>query len=95
VPHLSGTDLVAGFDPAAGDTLDLSALLAEAGVNIDSAIAQLGNSVTVTDVGGAAAISFDPTGLGGGGQVALPPRDGGLVGQLGMSRDFVAQSAIV
>jgi hypothetical protein len=90
VLHLSGSDQVLGFDPSAGDALDLSSLLAEAGVNIGSDISRLADYVSVANVGGSAAILFDPTGQGGGSQVALLENDGGLVAQLQTFKDFVA-----
>jgi len=86
--HSGGTDRIAGFDPVAGDMLDLSALLGEAGVTFGSEISQLANYVSVTNSNGAAAIVFDPTGQGGGSQVALLVGDGGMVAQLQTMKDF-------
>jgi hypothetical protein len=88
VLHLGASDAISGFDPSAGDMLDLSALLAEAGVNLGGDISQLANYVSVTNVNGAAAISFDPTGQGGGSQVALLENDGGLAAQLQTLKNF-------
>jgi hypothetical protein len=88
VPHLSGSDWVLGFDPSAGDMLDLSSVLAEAGVTIGD-MSQLANYVSVANSNGSAAIMFDPTGQGGGSQVALLASDGGLVARLQSLKNFV------
>jgi hypothetical protein len=87
--HLGGSDLISGFDPSAGDTLDLSALLAEAGVNIGNDIAQLPNYVSVVNLNGSSAIVFDPTGQGGGSQVALLLDGAGMAAQPLTSKSFV------
>jgi hypothetical protein len=88
VLHLSGSDRVTGFDASAGDTLDLSSLLAEAGVTIGADVSGLANYVSVTNANGAAAVVFDPTGQGGGSQVALLVGDGGLAAQLQTLKSF-------
>jgi hypothetical protein len=88
VLHSGGTDRIVGFDPNAGDTLDLSSLLAEAGVTVGGDISRLPNYISVTNVDGAAAIGFDPAGQGGGSPVALLENDGGLVAQLQTMKDF-------
>ena len=82
VLHSGGSDQVLGFDPTAGDMLDLRSLLSEAQVNIGSDFTQLGNYVSVTNINGSAAVMFDPTGHGGGSQVALLVNDGGMVAQI-------------
>jgi hypothetical protein len=89
VLHEGGTDSVVGFDPSAGDMLDLSALLAEANVDIGDAISHLANYVSVANVDGSAAILFDPMGRGGGSQVALLENDGGMVAQLQSEKAYV------
>jgi hypothetical protein len=88
VLHSGGTDQILGFDPSAGDALDLSSLLGEAGINIGD-ISRLANYVTVANANGAAAILFDPTGQGGGSQVALLENDAGLVAGLQTLKGFV------
>jgi hypothetical protein len=88
VLHLSGLDRISGFDPSAGDRLDLSALLSEAGVDIGADISRLANYVSVTNIDGSAAILFDPTGLGGGSAVALLSNSGDPVVQLQTFKDF-------
>jgi hypothetical protein len=75
-------DQVLGFDPTAGDMLDVSSLLSEAQVNIGSDIAQLGNYVSVVNAAGSAEVLFDPTGHGGGSPVALLVNEGGMVAQI-------------
>jgi len=91
VLHSGGTDRILGFDPAAGDRLDLSSLLGEAGLSIDDGVAELSNYVSVTNVDGAAAILFDPTGRGGGSPIALLENDGGLVATLQTLKAFDVQ----
>jgi hypothetical protein len=90
VLHLGGSDQITGFDPAAGDVLDLKSLLSEAGVSLGSDLSQLANYVSVADVNGSAEVLFDPTGHGGGSQVALLANDGGLVAQLQTLKAFQA-----
>jgi hypothetical protein len=82
VLHLAGSDQVLGFNPGAGDTLDLTTLLSEANVNIVQATSQLGRFVSVVNDNGSAQVLFDPTGQGHGSQVASLIGDGGLVAQL-------------
>jgi hypothetical protein len=89
VLHLAGSDQVLGFDPAAGDMLDLRSLLGEAQVGIRD-ISQLGNYISIADIGGSASIAFDPTGHGGGSQVALLVNGGGLVAQLQTLKAFIS-----
>jgi hypothetical protein len=81
VLHLGGLDQVLDFDPAVGDALDLNSLLSEARVSLGD-ISQLSNYVSVANLNGSAEILFDPSGQGGGSQVALLVNDGGLVPQL-------------
>ena len=82
VLHLDGSDQVQGFDPAAGDKLDFSAVLREAQLSLGGDVTQLSRYVSVVDDGGAAAILFDPSAQGGGSQIALLANDGALVPQL-------------
>ena len=89
VLHAGAADTILGFDPAAGDTLDLRSLFASAGVELGSDLTRLPDYVTVTDETGAAAILFDPTGHGGGSEVALLAGDGGLVAQLQAGKSFM------
>ena len=86
VLHTGGTDQVTGFDLSAGDTLNLSALFAEAQIGGD--VPNLAAYIAVTNDNGAAAISFDPTGQGGGSTVAVLAGDGGLVAQLQTMKAF-------
>ena len=88
VLHLGGSDQITGFDPAAGDVLDLRSLLSEAGVSLGGDLSQLANYVSVAAVNGSAQVLFDPTGHGGGSQVALLLNDGGLVAQLQTLKSF-------
>jgi hypothetical protein len=76
-----GADTILGFDPASGDALDLRSLFASAGVYLGGDLTRLPDYVTVRDDNGAAAILFDPTGHGGGAEVALLAGDGGNVVQ--------------
>jgi V8-like Glu-specific endopeptidase len=85
VLHLGGSNQVLGFD--AGDLLNLSALLSEAHVSVAD-VSLLAGYISVADVNGAAAISFDPTGHGGGGQVASLANDGGLMTQIQTLKSF-------
>jgi hypothetical protein len=87
VLHLGGSNQVLGFDPNAGDLLSLSALLSEAHVSVAD-VAQLAGYVSVADVNGSAAISFDPAGQGGGSMVASLTNDGGLAAQLQTLKSF-------
>jgi autotransporter passenger strand-loop-strand repeat protein/T5SS/PEP-CTERM-associated repeat protein len=79
VLHLGGSDQITGFDPAAGDVLNLTSLLSEAGVSLGSDLSHLANYVSVADVNGSAEVLFDPSGHGGGSQVALLENGAGLV----------------
>ena len=94
VLHLAGSEQVQGFDPAAGAMLDLSSLLGEAQVNIGGDMSQLGNYLSVVKLNGSAEILFDPTGQGGGSQVAMlvnGVNGGGLVAQLQTLKSFEVQ----
>jgi hypothetical protein len=87
VRHLGDSSQVLGFDPNAGDLLNLSALLSEAHVSVAD-VSQLAGYVSVADVNGSAAISFDPTGKGGGSQIASLPNAEGLMAQLQTLKSF-------
>jgi V8-like Glu-specific endopeptidase len=87
VLHLGDSSQVLGFDPTAGDLLNLSALLSEAHVSVAD-VSQLAGYVSVADVNGSAAISFDPTGKGGGSQIASLPDAEGLMAQLQTLKSF-------
>jgi hypothetical protein len=90
VLHLAGSVQVLGFDPTAGNMLDLRSLLSEAQVNIGTDMSQLSNYISIAAIGGSASIAFDPTGHGGGSQVALLVDGGGLVAQLQTLKAFIA-----
>ena len=75
VLHLDGSDQIMGFDPAAGDMLDLRSLLSEANMATGTDPARLEGFLTIVNDHGSAAIRFDPTGQGGGSQVALLVND--------------------
>lgn len=81
VLHSGGSDQVTGFNPIAGDQLDLSSLLAEAHVSLAN-ISQLGNYVSVANINGAAQILFDLTRHGADSQAALLLNDGSLATQI-------------
>jgi hypothetical protein len=68
--HNGGVDQVSGFDPST-DVLDVHALLAGTGLALSGDVASLSGFLNVTDQGGNALVSFDPTGHGGGGTVAV------------------------
>jgi hypothetical protein len=82
VLYQGSSDQVMGFDPSVGDKLDLSGMLAQAGVDVTSSSFQLSNYVSVQNDNGSAAVLFDPTGHSVGSQVALLVGDGGLTAQL-------------
>lgn len=88
--HAGGTDQVTGFSISAGDKLDLHDLLSAAHVSIGSDMSQLSNYVSVNAVNGSAQVLFDPTGHGGGSQVALLVNDANLVPQLQTLKSFTA-----
>jgi hypothetical protein len=88
VLHAAGSDQILGFDPNAGDVLDLSTLLSEVNVNIGGDISQLSKYLSIADSDGSAQLLFDPTGQGGGSQVALLVGDGGIVAQLQTLKSF-------
>jgi hypothetical protein len=81
VLHAGGVDQVSGFDPGT-DVLDFSSLLGAAGINLNGDVMSLGNYVTVTDQGGDALVSFDPTGHGGGSTIAVLQGAGGIITSL-------------
>jgi hypothetical protein len=82
VARPGGYDTILGFDPAAGDKLDLGTLFADAGLSLGGDVANLADWVTIQEINGAAAVLFDPTGHGGGSEVALLVGDGGIVAAL-------------
>jgi hypothetical protein len=88
VLHAGGSDQVLGFNTGAGDTLNLHTLLSEANVDIGGDITQLGKYVSIADSNGSAQVMFDPTGHGGGSQVALLVGDSGSIAQLQTFKSF-------
>ncbi len=60
--HYNGLDLISGFGLTANDALNLGSVLSETGINLQGNINALGNYLHVTNSGGAASLSFDPTG---------------------------------
>ena len=84
-----GSDTIAGFDPSAGDLLDVRSLFAAAKVDVGGASFLISNYTSIAAVGGSAAISFDPSGMGGGSQVASLTDGGGLVARLRTMKAFV------
>ena len=72
---------MSGFDPGT-DALDLHSLLAAANIDLSGNLSALGNYLTVTDQGADALVSFDPSGHGGGGTVAVLHGLGASVGGL-------------
>jgi hypothetical protein len=89
VLHSDGVDQISGFDPVT-DGLDLRLPLATANVDLGGNMAVLGNFVTVADRGSDAVVSFDPTGHGGGGTVAVLHGLGGTGGLAAL----IAQNAV-
>jgi hypothetical protein len=87
VLHAGGSDQIIGFNPGAGDMLDLSAMLSAANVTV-SDITQLSKYVSIVNDNNSAQVLFDPTGQGGGSQVALLVNDSGLVAQLQTLKSF-------
>ena len=79
VLHQGATDLISGFDPAAGDALDVRGLFAASGLNAADVMPNLGAYLTVAGQGADAALLFDPTGHGGGNVVAVLTGLGGAV----------------
>ncbi len=57
-----GEDQISGFDPAAGDVLDVSGLVASANLAIPDVAANLGAFFAVVDQGADAVLRFDPLG---------------------------------
>jgi len=82
VLHLGGSDEILGFDPDAGDMLDLRALLSEANVSIAPDKSQLGQYLSLDSANGAVLVWFD------GSQVASLADSGGLLAQLQTFRSF-------
>lgn len=89
VLHTGGTDTISGFDPSAGDQLDLRSLFAEAGVDAVSAAANLSAYINVSTAGSDAVVLFDPTGQGGGSAVATLTDGASLVPLLKSGTAFV------
>jgi hypothetical protein len=84
VLHLGGSDQFLGFDPGAGNMLDLRALPSEA----DVSIAPDKSPIPVPgERHGAVQIWFDPAGKSGS-QVASLADSGGLLAQLQTFRSF-------
>lgn len=89
VLHTTAADTVSGFDPSAGDLLDLRSLFTEAGIDPAGAVANLSAYINVSAVGADAAVLFDPTGQGGGSAVATLVGDASLVPSLKAGGSFV------
>ena len=87
VLHLGGSNQVLGFDPRAGDMLDLTALLSEAHLSVTD-VSHLAGYISLAEVDGAAAILFDAAGQGAGIQVASLTVDDGLLPQLQTLKPF-------
>jgi hypothetical protein len=88
VLHLGGSDQILGFNPDAGDMLDLRALLSAANVSIGDDVSQLGKYLSVVATEGSAQVWFDPAGQGGGSQIASLANGSGLLGQLQTFKSF-------
>ena len=71
VLHAGATDTIAGFDPAAGDRLDLASLLAETQASAQDFLARPGAYLTLAAQGADAVLSFDPRGHAAGTAVAV------------------------
>lgn len=89
VLHTGGTDTISGFDPSAGDMLDLRSLFSEAGIDLSSAVVDLSAYINVSAVGADAEVLFDPTGEGGGSVVATLTDGASLVPVLKSGTAFV------
>ncbi len=92
VLHNGGTDQIAGFNPVAGDLLDLRSLIAEAGVNVQDVVANPDSYFTVATQGADATLMFDPLGHGGGSAVAVLRNLGGTVQNLS---DLTSHNAVL
>ncbi len=71
VLHSGGTDQITGFNPAAGDVLDLRSLLAGAQLTAQDVLSNLGSYFTIADQGADAVLLFDPLGQGNFSAVAV------------------------
>lgn len=70
VLHSTDQDTISGFDPSAGDQLDLRSLFSESGIDRSTAVANLSAYINVSALGSDAVVLFDPTGQAGGSAVA-------------------------
>jgi hypothetical protein len=82
VLQAGGTDEISGFNPNAGDVLDLCTLIAGSNLDLAAVSASIGAYVTVSDQGTNADLLFDPSGHGGGGVVAILDNLGSAVASL-------------
>ena len=87
VPRGGGVDTVSGFSVDAGDKIDLGMLLSSTGVSLND-FSIIGNYLTSSTAGGSTALSFDPSGQGGGSVIAV------LSGTSTSVSDLVAHNAI-
>jgi hypothetical protein len=71
VLHAGGTDEITGFNPGAGDVLDLRTLIAQSHLDLATVSANIAAYATVSDQGTSADLLFDPSGQGGGTVVAI------------------------
>ena len=84
VLHSGGTDQITGFDPSAGDVLDLPSLLSGAQLTAQDVLPNLGSYFSISDQGADAVLLFDPAGHGAGSAVAVLKGLGGEVTSLGV-----------
>ncbi len=82
VLHLGGSARIFGFDPAAGDMLDLHTLLNEAHLTIAPETSQLSRYLSLSSVDGAVQVWFDRAAQGGGSQIASLIDSSRLLAQL-------------
>jgi hypothetical protein len=71
VLHAGGTDEITGFNPGAGDVLDLRTLIAQSHLDLATVSANIAAYATVSDQGTSADLLFDPSGQGRGTVVAI------------------------
>lgn len=83
VLHNGGTDQIAGFDPSAGDVLDLRSLFEEAQLNVQDVLLNLDSYFTIASRGPDAALLFDPLGQGHGTAIAVLQNLGSTVTDFG------------
>lgn len=88
VVHKDWVSTISGFDPSAGDTISLRALLTEAKIDLGGDVSRLALYVSVTGLNGAALVKFDQFGQGGGSAVAVLSDGGPLVAQLATLKAF-------